>query len=140
MQRGRKGSKHNIIPLNIPGQHQRPEPPEEFSPSEIAIWNQTVGGMRPDWFGPETLPLLKAYCVIAATAEYAAQQLRKTKAPIGSPEYMNLAALHRGQTTALLSAATKLRISPQANRKPENWEPRDAFEGKPRPWEPGFTD
>jgi hypothetical protein len=140
MQRGRKGTKLNIVPLNIPGQQQRPEPPKEFSPSEVVIWNQTVGGMRPDWFGPETLPLLRAYCTITAAAQHAAQQLRKTRAKPESAAYMNLAALHRGQSKAMISIATKLRITPQANRKPDHWEPRDAtFVGNPRPWDKGYS-
>jgi hypothetical protein len=55
-----------VVPISA---LQRPEPPEELSPEEAEAWRQTVDGMRADWFGVETHPLLRCYCTQAATAE-----------------------------------------------------------------------
>ena len=55
-------------------------PPPEFSPEEAEIWRLTVGGMKPDWFGPEVQPLLRCYCVEAVMAEYWGRALREALA------------------------------------------------------------
>jgi hypothetical protein len=52
------------------------QPPEELSAEEAEVWRLTVEGMRPDWFGPEVRPLLRAYCTQTALAQLLAQELR----------------------------------------------------------------
>jgi hypothetical protein len=52
------------------------QPPEELSAEEAEVWRLTVEGVRPDWFGPEVRPLLRAYCTQTALAQFLAQELR----------------------------------------------------------------
>jgi hypothetical protein len=128
--RGRKSAAElAVVPISAV---RRPEPPEELSPEEAEVWRQTVDGMRADWFGVETHPLLLCYCTQAATAEFLAIALRTTD--VGDKSYGRLLALHRGATKIMLSLATKLRITPQSNRMSSR-DGRDPTGGRPKPWE-----
>src|SRR5262249_20339041 len=74
---------------------QRPEPPPELSAEESAEWTATTRAMKPDWFGPETRPILAAYCLHVVTANMVAQRLRTTT--IDAPDFRQLAAMHRSR-------------------------------------------
>ena len=72
-QRGRKSAASlSIVPVTG---IQRPEPPPELSAEESAVWTATTRAMKPDWFGPETRPILAAYCLHLVTANMVAQRL-----------------------------------------------------------------
>src|SRR5262249_50335334 len=111
-QRGRKSAASlSIVPVTG---IQRPEPPPEFTPEEAAVWTATTRAMRADWFGPETHPMLSALCFHVVAAKELQAQLRT--ATIATAGYRQLLALHRAETKMILSIATKLRITPRANR------------------------
>lgn len=58
-QRGR----NNIIELTVAQKgKQRPAPPVELTKEEAATWREVVSGLSPDWFTPDTFPLLVQYC------------------------------------------------------------------------------
>src|SRR5687767_7349624 len=62
-QRGRKSSAAlSVVPIARIGQPQRPEPPKHLSKAAAAVWREVVSGVRVDWFGRETWPLLEQYC------------------------------------------------------------------------------
>jgi hypothetical protein len=128
-QRGRKSAASlSIVPVSG---IQRPEPPPELSPEESAVWTATTRAMRADWFGPETHPLLSAYCFHVVTANELQAQLRTLTTV--DREYRALLALLRAETKLMLSIATKLRITPRANRYAGDG--RDGGRHFPRPWE-----
>ena len=82
-QRGRKSAASlSIVPVTG---IQRPEPPPELSAEESAVWTATTRAMKPDWFGPETRPILAAYCLHVVTANRVAQRLRTTT--IDAPDF-----------------------------------------------------
>jgi len=108
-QRGRKSAASlSIVPVTG---IQRPEPPPELSAEESAVWTATTRAMKPDWFGPETHPILAAYCLHLVTANMVAQRLRTTT--IDAPDFRQLAAMHRSETKTVLSI---LRLTPRGNR------------------------
>jgi hypothetical protein len=72
------------------------QPPEELSAEEAEVWRLTVEGMRPDWFGPEVRPLLRAYCTQTALAQFLAQELRALA--VGDKSFGRLAGLHARPT------------------------------------------
>jgi hypothetical protein len=130
--RGRKSAAElAVIPISAV---QGPEPPAEFDSEEAEIWRLTVRGMKPDWFGPEVQPLLRCYCTEAATAKSVARALRTSD--MGDTSYGRLLALHRATTKTMMALATKLRITPQANRASSR-DGRDPSGGRPKPWEIG---
>ena len=58
-QRGRK----NVVELTLVSQgKQKPSPPVELTKEEAKTWNEVVSGLAPDWFTPDTFPLLVQYC------------------------------------------------------------------------------
>jgi hypothetical protein len=77
------------------------QPPEELSAEEAEVSRLTVEGMRPDWFGPEVRPLLRAYCTQTALAQFLAQELRALSQPVWSPP----GKAHGPHTEALGSSA-----------------------------------
>ena len=128
-QRGRKSAASlSIVPVSG---IQRPEPPPELSPEESAVWTATTRAMKPDWFGPETHPMLSGYCFHVVQADMVAAQLRTVT--ITTPDYRRLLALHRAETKIILSIATKLRLTPRSNRYAGDG--RDGGRFHPRPWE-----
>jgi hypothetical protein len=130
--RGRKSAAElAVVPISA---MQRPEPPADFDSEEGEIWRSTVNAMKSAWFGPEVLPLLRCYCTQAATANSVAGTLRTTD--MGDKSYGRLLALHRATTKTMVVLATKLRITPQANRASSR-DGRDASGGRPKPWEIG---
>jgi hypothetical protein len=127
--RGRKSAAElAVVPISAV---QRPEPPEYLSAEEAEVWRLTVGGMRPDWFGPETHPLLRAYCCHVALAQLLERELRATA--VGDKQFARKASLHARATRTIVSLARSLRITPQANRRSI----RDGSSPAPlrRPWE-----
>jgi hypothetical protein len=128
-QRGRKSAASlSIVPVSG---IQRPEPPPEFTPEEADVWRSTVRAMKPNWFGLETHPLLSAYCFHVVTCKELHAQLRTLTSV--DREYRQLLALLRAETKLMLSIATKLRITPRANRYAGDG--RDGGRHFPRPWE-----
>lgn len=127
--RGRKSSAElSIVPVSEP---QRPDPPAEFEAVEAEVWQQTVAGMRADWFGPETRAILTAYCVEVAIAQMAAQNLRGL--PATDRHYRKFCSIHARATTATIRLATVMRITPQASRRSTR-DARDPYAG-PKPWD-----
>jgi hypothetical protein len=128
-QRGRKSAASlSIVPVTG---IQRPEPPPEFTPVEAAVWTATVRAMKPTWFGPETHPLLSAYCFHVVTANELQAQLRTLTT--GDREYRALLAALRAETKIMLAVARALRLTPRSNRYASDG--RDGGRFHPRPWE-----
>jgi hypothetical protein len=128
--RGRKSAAElAVVPISAV---QRPEPPAEFDEREAEIWRQTVGGMRADWFGVETHPLLRCYCHEVALVDFLAATLRTT--PTGDKAYGKLLGMHSRVTKTMLTLARSLRITPQSNRMSSR-DGRDPGGGRPKPWE-----
>lgn len=73
-QQGRKSaeSKAILTPVEI---KQRIKPPCDLSQFEASIWMQVVDDKPADWFGGDSVELLKSYCKHVAQANLIDQQL-----------------------------------------------------------------
>jgi phage terminase small subunit len=132
LHRGRKSAAElSVVPL-IPGAQRRPEPPKEFTAAEAEVWRLTVGAMRPDWFGPETRPLLRGYCTQVWICQLLQERLRGLS--VDDKNFARLTNLYVSATKTMLTLATKLRLTPQSRRR-SGADYRDPFHGRPRPWE-----
>jgi hypothetical protein len=129
-QRGRKGSKADILSIvpRLPGE-RAPAPPE-LSEEERRIWNDVVRNMREDWFNPAIAPLLRAYSCECVAGDVLGRRLRELQ--WGDPDYRGVAAMHRAAAKSIASLATKLRLTPSSNRQSIRNEIAPAG---PRPWE-----
>jgi hypothetical protein len=129
-QRGRKSSAA-IELAPVIGLPAPPPAPPELSPEEAELWDATVRSMRPGWFGPESLPLLSSYCLVAVMARAVAAELRKVD--VGSPRFRGLSAQSCRLTTMLLRLSKALRLSPNSRRTKDS--ERDPRGPTTRPWE-----
>ena len=130
MQRGRKSADSlTIVPIGGP---HTPEPPEEFSEAEAAVWRLTVGGMREGWFEGVTLPMLESYCSEVVIAQTLANQLRTLD--VTDKRYGRFSAMLAQTTKSMMMIATKLRLTPRSNQQSIRDGRSHTLPG-PKPWE-----
>jgi hypothetical protein len=98
----------------LPGQG-RARPPPELSANEKRIWKDVVESRPLHYFGPETWPLIRAYCMHAVLAQQLAAALRQESTS-------RLRDEHRRQTAMLCSLASKLRLAKMQRRKHQSTE------------------
>jgi hypothetical protein len=85
--------------------------------------------MKGDWFDG-CLPLLELYCEHASYSNQVARELNQQGTV--DEHWARLAALHCAQTTALIRAATALRLTPHSHSGART--NRHAYTG-PKPWD-----
>ena len=128
-QRGRKSAASlSIVPVTG---IQRPEPPGGFTTEEADVWRATVRAMKPNWFGPETHPLLSSYVFCAVIC--ADLQARLRGMTLDHPDSSELRKWHRAETKLLMALARSLRLTPRSNRLGNDGRASDRFHRKP--WE-----
>src|SRR5262245_12939022 len=113
--RGRKTSLDLPALALIPG-GGRPEPPEGMPDDEAETWRTVVDSMPAGWFvGPSGF-LLRQFCRCVAASNVVAQETRAVTAqrPIDLIALNRLSSANFRVTMAMLSAAAKLRMTPQA--------------------------
>jgi hypothetical protein len=79
-----QATKENIVNKRKPGRKsaaelgvkisalsvRRPDPPAEISPEQKATWVAVTATKPPDWFRPDTYPLLISYCTHVENAKH----------------------------------------------------------------------
>ena len=129
-QRGRRSSASlAIVPI---GQPQRPEPPKHLGKEAAAVWCETVGALRPDWFGRETHPILEAYCRHVVLARVIAKAI-PTEIGEDVSAFDRLTAMHARESQAIASLATRMRLTHQSSFDRKTVK-RNEYTG-PKPWE-----
>jgi len=98
---------------------EKPKPPPELEKEEVEEWHKIVDRMPPDWFGPESLPLLIQYVHHIVRARKINEVVKKMESTRGSKDfnprtYMSLLRSEISQSRALALLATKMRISQQS--------------------------
>ena len=147
-QRGRKSaaSMSVMMPIDVV---PRPKPPAAdcLGPDELAEWRAITGRLPPDYFPRETHALLAAYCrhvtagrriaamiktLETALTEEANGGLTTVEAVSSRAKIMDrLLGMQDREVRAASSLATRLRLTPQAQKRPEHTP--SSF--GPRPWE-----
>ena len=97
---------------------RRLTPPAELSAYEAQIWSAIVATKPADWFQADCAPILLAYCKHISTAAILDSQIESFNPEAATPEdwtsYLRLIDARRKESGALTTAATKLRLTPQA--------------------------
>jgi len=113
--RGRKsGAEISIFPVV---NQRRPEPPAELTKAQARTWKEIVADMPADWFkrAPE---LLIQYCRHVSAANFIAKQIDSFEPwppdPAGLKRYGRLFAMAQRESAAMLSLATKMRLTQQS--------------------------
>ena len=106
------------VPPTIPG--IQPEPLEELSQEERAEWVKFTSRMPPDWFPPETWPMLAQLCRHICQGRWVGQCLQEARAGILDPKdddaldrLCRLQALHDREGRAMTAMMVRLRLTSQ---------------------------
>lgn len=143
MQKRGRRSAASLEARVIPGSFgQRPEPSDDLSDDEAAIWRETVASEAASFFDTAALRgLLKDYCRHRASAEMVSEVLRAFKPDWlknaeGAKRYHGLLRMRDLETRAAADKATKLRLTNQSRYTPQaaGTAARNAAKG-PKPWE-----
>jgi len=97
---------------------RRLTPPAELSAYEAQTWAAIVATKPATWFQADCAPILLAYCKHISIAATIDTQIAKFNPDQASEQdwsnYLKLLDARRKETSKLESAATKLRLTPQA--------------------------
>jgi hypothetical protein len=101
-----------ITPVRISAK-ERPAPPAGLTAGERRQWNEITGALRPDWFEPETWPLLAEYVRTAELCTRLGRELRAIE--VLDPRFALLSRRKLMAVNMLMRLATKLRLTVQSS-------------------------
>jgi hypothetical protein len=103
---------------DIPG--TQPEPLEELSEEERVEWRKFTNRMPPDWFPPETWPMLAQLCRHICQGRWVGQCLQEVRAGLldmtdddAIDRLMKLQSLHDREGRAMTAMMVRLRLTSQ---------------------------
>ncbi len=110
-------------------------PPSDLTTRQAEIWRDVVESKPIEWFGPDSLPLLKEYCRAAAVCDVL--EGRVAAALEGSDAVVARAYLDMRDKEAKRAAllATKLRLTQQSRYTPQASATANKRAAGRRPWE-----
>jgi hypothetical protein len=139
-QRGRKSAE--ALAIVRPITDHRPPPPDGLTEQQADEWRAIVGRMPSGFFSREMFGLLAAYCQHFSAARVLAGLIDSFKSewlvdPDGLARFDKLLGMRERETKAMMSAATKLRLTPQSRYMPVGAARAvaNAGAGGKRPWE-----
>lgn len=125
-QRGRRSSKAlEIAEISVGAldRVERQRPPHDLTDEEVEVWVSIVNTEQADWFSPGNVPLLTQLCRHVVHARRVAELLERalssvdpeTKKPtLAIQDYDRLLKMQERESGAMMSLATKLRITNQS--------------------------
>ena len=136
--RGRKSAAAlTVVPSPDPAvieRVERPRPPARLNEAEREIWVGVVNSLPADWFDGATGSVLEQYCAHVVQArrigDLIEQAAEDSDLRIG--DYDRLLRMRERETRAMVSLATKMRITQQRTR---NHRGNKAIVGVRKPWE-----
>ena len=117
-QRGRKSAASLAVVPNEVGA-PRALPPGGLTPAQRIVWFETVNAKPSEWFGPEHIPLLEAYCRHVVTARAISEQVENfdpdwLKDDEGLKRLDRLLAMHTRETGRVNEFARAMRLTQQS--------------------------
>src|SRR5690606_26023062 len=94
----------------------RPQPPDDLTEDQAAIWRAVVGRLPQAWFPRETHEVLAAYCRHITTHRFLTAEIDRfthdwMREEGGVERLGKLTAMRDRETKALIAAARSLRIT-----------------------------
>jgi phage terminase small subunit len=124
---GHKASQ-NVLMLPI----SRPDPPPSLTPEQAKFWREAVARMPPNWFLPEALPVLEAYCVQVTRQREISAQLNAWEGKKFTSQHFKLLREENMGARQLMALSTKLRLTPQSTWTKKKQKPVVPMR---KPWE-----
>jgi hypothetical protein len=139
IKRGRK-SATELATVVIRADQRRPEPPTDLTEAEAIVWAAIVSSTPGGWFSVAQEPLLSAYCRHVVTGDQLSALINQYKPDLhslaGLRHYSRLLGMRLRETAAMLSLATRMRLTHQAQMHPRTASRRfESVHPGPKPWE-----
>lgn len=109
------------------------EPPADLTEDQAALWREVVESKPSDWFGPDSLPVLKEYVRAATTCDRLAVVVERALEE-GSDGLPKLLEMRDREAKRVAVLATKLRLTQQSRYTPKAAGTADRKAGGARPW------
>lgn len=122
---------------------RRALPPSDLSEAEALLWREVVDSKPSDWFGDDSLPVLKEYVRAAAMCDRLARLLDlamdASEKPVDAesarlPSVPELLLARDRESRRAANLATKLRLTQQSRYTPQAAATADKKAGNKRPW------
>ena len=132
--RGRKSAAELSV-VAFPGMAgEGPAPPPSLTTAEQAVWTRVVASLPADWFSEASWPVLEQYCRHVVEARRLSELIHQATGDpeLGIDAYDQLLRMRERETRALVSCATKMRITQQSTRSHRGNQAPGAVR---KPWE-----
>lgn len=110
-------------------------PPQELSVAERALWKEVVASKPAEWFGSDSVPVLKEYVRAAATCDTLADRVVQALATGDESIIKNALGVRDKEAKRCADLATKLRLTQQSRYTPQAAATADRKASGPRPWQ-----
>lgn len=144
LQPGRKAGA--ALATVAPALMELPEPPENLTEPQADVWRTVVASKPVDWFLPDTLPLLSAYCKatvehqrVSALLDAFNCECLKDEDGAALERYDKLTKLQDRQARLMMSLATKMRLTQQSRYRADEAHGVARKAGRARPWGPAVV-
>lgn len=128
--RGRRSAADQEIPEY--DDHAYLEPPEDLPKSQVKTWNDVIKSKPPDWFKPDSIPMLEAYCQ-AVDSYREIRKLLKTP-PKAVMDLQRLHATLNAQVALMIQLQTKMRLTQSSRYSPKLAHRLDRDATAEQPW------
>lgn len=126
------GASLTVVPTGLP---ERLVPPDDLTPEQAARWRAVVDSKPVEWFGPDSLPLLKEYVRAEAMCDLLAVQIEAAMSGGDPGEIKAMLDMRDKESKRLASLATKLRLTQQSRYTPQAAATANKKAGNARPWQ-----
>ena len=109
-------------------------PPQELSVAERALWKEVVASKPVEWFGPDSVPVLKEYVRAAVTCDTLADRVVQALATGDENIIRSALGLRDKEAKRCADLATKLRLTQQSRYTPQAAATADQKASGGRPW------
>lgn len=111
----------------------RVAPPADLTEQETVLWREVVDSKPAEWFGEDSVPVLKEYVRAAVMCDRLAG-LIDTALLEGKPTVGDLLLARDRESRRAANLATKLRLTQQSRYTPQAAATADRKAGGKRPW------
>jgi hypothetical protein len=113
-----------------------PSTPPELTAAEAVLWREIVESKPADWFGPDSLPILKEYVRATAMCDHLAVMVGKALDLGDGDVVKQYLDMRDKESRRAVSLATKMRLTQQARYGPRDADRADRRASGARPWQP----
>jgi hypothetical protein len=136
-QRGKKGQtvRNMAVVEAIP----RQPPPVGISAREAELWMQVINTKPADWFGSDTIPLLRSYvrhCYQSEKIDYEMDKIiDRDFTPDIVVEFETLQKMRERESAKIMALARSMRLTQQAQIHPEKAGTKTRNTSERKPWQ-----